>query len=41
MKQFFAIGFVSLAKASHFDDIDGVFTNYAFDQVKFKTQTNC
>ena len=26
---------------SHLDDIDGLFTNFKYDQVKFKTQTNC
>ena len=29
------------AKASHLDDNEGVFTNFSFDHVKFKTQTNC
>ena len=29
------------ASASHLDDTNGVFSNFSFDQVKFKTQTNC
>ena len=37
--------FVSLvglgAHASHLDDNAGVFTNFKYDHIKFKTQTNC
>ena len=33
--------FSGSSNASHLDDTDGVFSNFAFDQVKFKTQTNC
>ena len=27
--------------ASHLDDTNGLFSNFKFDVVKFKTQTNC
>ena len=27
--------------ASHLDDTNGAFTNFVYDTVKFKTQTNC
>ena len=27
--------------ASHLDNIDGIFDSYSFDEVKFKTRTNC
>ena len=29
------------AEASHLDNINGVFDSYSFDEVKFKTRTNC
>ena len=36
------VSLVSLgAHASHLDDNAGVFTNFKYDHVKFKTQTNC
>ena len=28
-------------EASHLDNVNGVFDNFSFDQVKFKTRTNC
>ena len=31
----------TLGQASHLDDVNGVFTDFTFDTVKFKTQTNC
>ena len=39
----FAIAMMTMGdvNASHLDDIDGVFSNFKFDVVKFKTQTNC
>ena len=29
------------ASASHLDNSNGVFDNFSFDMVKFKTRTNC
>ena len=29
------------ASASHLDNTNGVFDNFSFDMVKFKTRTNC
>ena len=29
------------AEASHLDNTNGIFDTYSFDQVKFKTRTNC
>ena len=29
------------ASASHLDNVGGMFDTYSFDQVKFKTRTNC
>ena len=37
----FALALVGAASASHLDNTDGVFDNFEFDLVKFKTQTNC
>ena len=38
----FAIALVSVGvNGSHLSDTDGVFTNFKYDEVKFKTQTNC
>ena len=36
-----AIAVINGVDASHLDDDDGIFTNFSFDVVKFKTQTNC
>ena len=36
-----ALAALSGVNASHLDDVDGVFSNFSFDLVKFKTQTNC
>ena len=33
--------FAAPSTASHLDDTNGIFSNFKFDQVKFKTQTNC
>ena len=33
--------FATPSIASHLDDTNGIFSNFKFDQVKFKTQTNC
>ena len=33
--------FVSLACASHLDNVNGVFDTFTYDSVRFKTQTNC
>lgn len=41
MKSFATLAFVSFAQATHFDDVDNMFTNFKFDVAKFKTQTNC
>ena len=32
---------ISCTEASHLDNTNGVFDTYSFDQVKFKTRTNC
>ena len=29
------------AFASHLDDKEGVFSNFSYDEIRFKTQTNC
>ena len=31
----------SLSSASHLDNTNGIFDSYSFDNVKFKTRTNC
>ena len=41
MKPLFVSLFAAFAAASHLDDTNGVFTNYSFDQIKFKTKTDC
>ena len=30
-----------MSSASHLDDRNGIFSDFTFDMVKFKTQTNC
>ena len=37
MKSIATLAFVSFAQATHFDDVEGMFTNFKFDAVKFKT----
>ena len=34
-------GGMSSVNASHLDNIDGIFDSFSFDEVKFKTRTNC
>ena len=34
-------GAIPNVTASHLDNIDGIFDSYSFDEVKFKTRTNC
>ena len=41
MKSLFAATFVSLATCTHLDNTNNVFTDYSYDEVRFKTQTNC
>ena len=41
MKSLFTATFVSLAASTHLDNVNDVFTNFSFDQIRFKTQTNC
>ena len=31
----------SMTAASHLDNINGMFDTFSFDEVKFKTRTNC
>ena len=31
----------AFAQASHLDNTNGVFDDYSFDEVRFKTRTNC
>ena len=35
------VGAASFAQASHLDNIEGIFDEFKFDEVKFKTRTNC
>ena len=32
---------LACVEASHLDNVNGVFDNFSFDEVKFKTRTNC
>ena len=40
-KHIISLTLASQAIASHLDDVNGVLSNFKFDTVKFKTQTNC
>ena len=35
------VGAASFAQASHLDNTEGIFDGFKFDEVKFKTRTNC
>ena len=41
MKIFAFVALLGTGMASHLDDNEGVFTNYSFDNVKFKSKTDC
>ena len=41
MKSLIAATFVSLATCTHLDNTNNVFTDFSYDEVRFKTQTNC
>ena len=34
-------GTFTSASASHLDNISGIFDSFSYDEVKFKTRTNC
>ncbi len=36
-----ALSSTSSVFASHLDNNEGVFTNFTYDEIRFKTQTNC
>lgn len=41
MNLFVSMMAIATVSASHLDDVNGVFTSFDFDSVKFKTKTDC